>query len=179
MHPASGSPSLACRAWLCLPSEPVPSCQALPRGVEEVVGYGVWFPVAITLLTRSRRPSSAEAHCWRPAGVLCLLRGCEVLPRLARCQPRASAQWQGLEDLAAPSLWAQGLLVGQTAPLLSASGLRQEQAGVRPRESAKQAVWALVFVSVAAGATLPPTHLPCRPAGPRHSGCGRRGGALS
>lgn len=67
------------------------------------------------------------ARCWRPAGVLCLLRGCEVLPRLARCQPRASAQWQGLEDLTALSLWAQGLLVGQTAPLLSASGLRQEQ----------------------------------------------------
>lgn len=141
------------------------------------MGYGVWFPVAITLLTRSRRPSSAEARCWRPAGVLCLLRGCEVLPRLARCQPRASAQWQGLEDLAAPWLWAQGLLVGQTAPLLSASGLRQEQAGVRPRESAKQAVWALVFVSVAAGATLPPTHPPCRPAGPRHSGWEERRGS--
>lgn len=50
---------------------------------------------------------------------------------------------------------------------------------MRPRESAKQAVWALVFVSVAAGATLPSTHLSCRPAGPRHNGCGRRGGALS
>lgn len=43
---------------------------------------------------------------------------------------------------------------------------------MRPRESAKQAVWALVFVSVAAGATLPSTHLSCRPAGPRHGGVG-------
>lgn len=149
-----------------------------------------WWDVACGfLLHRTRLPSCCSPEAVGPAGPRRALleagRGAVSAQRLRGPAPPCTVPTQGLCPVAGAGGSHCSLVVGpgppgradSSAPLCLWS--QAGAGGVRPRESAKQAVWALVFVSVAAGATLPSTHLSCRPAGPRHGGCGRRGGALS